>query len=80
VTISGILAQMGRGMIQSVSTQMFQQFASAMRRQLEAGAGSGTPPAAPDAKAVDALSLGAKAVGDTVGRTVRRLFGDKDGG
>jgi len=80
VNISGILAQMGRGMIQSVSTQMVQQFAAAMRKQLEAGGGPGTPPPASDAKAVDALSLGAKAVGDTVGRTVRRLFGDKDGG
>ncbi len=80
VNISGILAQMGRGMIESVSTQIFQQFTAAMRKKLEAGADSGTEraqSAGPDAKAVDALSLGAKAVGDTVGRAVRRLLGDK---
>jgi uncharacterized protein len=80
VNISGILAQMGRGMIESVSTQIFQQFAAAMRKRLETGTDSDSEAAqsaGPDAKAVDALSLGAKAVGDTVGRAVRRFLGDK---
>ncbi len=80
VQISGILAQMGRGMIESVSTQIFQQFAAAMRKKLEAGGASGpeSPHSeGPDAKAVDALSLGAKVVGETVGRAVKRLFGEK---
>jgi len=77
VTISGILAQMGRGMIESVSGQIFQQFAAAMRKQLEAdGAATADAPQASDAKPVDALSLGAKAVG----ATVRRWFGDKGAG
>ncbi len=83
VNISGILAQMGRGMIESVSTQIFQQFASAVRRRLEAGADStseGPPPSGADPKAVNALSLGARAVGETVGRAVRRLLGGTGGG
>lgn len=78
VNISGILAQMGRGMIDSVSTQIFQQFAAAMRQRLEVPAGSGPQsgkPAEPDAKPLDALSLGAKAVGQSVERAVRRLLG-----
>ena len=80
VNISGILAQMGRGMIESVSTQIFQQFTAAVRKTLEAGAGSGserTQSAGPGATVVDALSMGVKAVGDTVGRAVRRILGDK---
>lgn len=77
VNISGILAQMGRGMIESVSVQIFQQFAAAMKQKLEAppDAGQeGAPPAQPEARSLDALSLGAKAVGDTVGRAVRKLL------
>jgi len=35
VDITGILAQLGRGMIQEVSDQMFQQFSSAMKAELE---------------------------------------------
>ncbi|HLN11714.1 MAG TPA: SRPBCC family protein [bacterium] len=76
VNISGILAQMGRGMIESVSTHVFQQFATAVRTKLEAGGGAGAAAQASEAKPVDALSLGAKAVGDSV----RRLFGDKGAG
>lgn len=72
VNISGILAQMGRGMIESVSNQIFQQFAAAMQQKLE-GAQSGGP----EAKPLDALSLGAKAVGQAMGRAVRRLLGSE---
>jgi len=42
VNITGILAQMGRGMIQDVSDQMFQIFSQRLRAQLE-----GTPAATP---------------------------------
>lgn len=76
VNISGILAQMGRGMIESVSNQIFQQFAAAMQQKLEGGSGQEGAQAAPsEAKQLDALSLGAKAVGQTMGRAVRRLLG-----
>jgi carbon monoxide dehydrogenase subunit G len=77
VNISGILAQMGRGIIESVSTQIFQQFTVSMRQKLEAsGSGQdGARPAQPEGKPLDAVSLGARAVGQTVGRAVRRLLG-----
>lgn len=68
VQISGILAQLGRGMIESVSGQIFRQFAAAMQQKL---AGGGAGPADPPAPSVDALSLGAKAMG----QAVKRLFG-----
>jgi carbon monoxide dehydrogenase subunit G len=44
VNITGILAQMGRGMIQDVSDQMFQVFSQRVRAELETAA---PPPAAP---------------------------------
>ncbi|HEY1334358.1 MAG TPA: SRPBCC family protein [Myxococcaceae bacterium] len=47
VNVTGMLAQMGRGMIQDVSDEMFQIFSERMRAELEASAGSaaGAPPA-----------------------------------
>src|SRR5512140_42360 len=47
VNITGILAQMGRGMVQDVSDQMFQIFSQRMRAELERTAPPGAP-AAPD--------------------------------
>jgi len=38
VNVTGILAQMGRGMIQEVSDEMFQIFSERMRAELESGA------------------------------------------
>jgi carbon monoxide dehydrogenase subunit G len=78
VNISGIFAQMGRGMIESVSNQIFQQFAAAMQQKLAAVPDSGQEAARaapPDAKPLDALSLGTRAVGEAMGRAVRRLLG-----
>lgn len=46
VNVTGMLAQMGRGMIQDVSDEMFQIFSERMRAELEA------PAAAPAAKPV----------------------------
>jgi hypothetical protein len=64
VSVTGILAQLGRGMIQDVSEQMFQRFTAAVRAELEApapsaagaasavpGAGAAGPSAAPPASA-----------------------------
>ncbi|MGZ6134626.1 MAG: SRPBCC family protein [Myxococcaceae bacterium] len=42
VNVTGILAQMGRGMIQDVSDEMFQIFSERMRAELESG-GAATP-------------------------------------
>jgi uncharacterized protein len=49
VNITGILAQMGRGMVQDVSDQMFQIFSQRMRAELESAAPV-TAPAAPVAQ------------------------------
>lgn len=48
VNVTGILAQMGRGMIQDVSEQMFQVFSQRMRSELESAAtpAAGAPPSA----------------------------------
>ncbi|HEY1904663.1 MAG TPA: SRPBCC family protein, partial [Myxococcaceae bacterium] len=58
VNVTGILAQMGRGMIQDVSDEMFQIFSERMRAELESGAAapatsssSAAAPAAPPAAA-----------------------------
>jgi len=75
VNITGILAQMGRGMVQDVSDQMFQVFSQRMRSELESAApaqpvDTPPPPAAPQPsapaprparpEALDLGSLGAK--------------------
>ena len=74
VSVSGILAQFGRGMIQDVSDQMFRQFTEAMRAQLERATGP-APPApgrAPQRESLDALALGGHVAGRAMGRAVRR--------
>jgi len=50
VNITGILAQMGRGMVQDVSEQMFQVFSQRVRAELE-GAALATPQPGPAAVA-----------------------------
>ena len=75
VNITGILAQMGRGMVQDVSDQMFQIFSQRVRAELESAAptaaSTATPAAAPAAlvpaaapsrpEALDVGALGARA-------------------
>lgn len=46
VNITGILAQMGRGMIQDVSDHLFQTFSQCMRAELEAPGPAAPPPQA----------------------------------
>lgn len=73
VAVTGILAQFGRGMIQDVSDQMFQQFTAAMRAQLEGAAGGAPPaPALAAPPALDGLSLGARVAGRATKRLLRR--------
>ncbi|HEY4886422.1 MAG TPA: SRPBCC family protein [Myxococcales bacterium] len=47
VNITGILAQMGRGMVQDVSDQMFQIFSQRVRAELESTAPTAAPTATP---------------------------------
>jgi len=60
VNITGILAQMGRGMVEDVSDQMFQIFSQRLREELEAGAPAEAPVATP--VPVGALAVAAGAV------------------
>ena len=67
VNITGILAQMGRGMVQDVSDQMFQIFSQRLRAVLETApqAQTAAPAAAPEPRAkpeaLDVGTLGARA-------------------
>lgn len=82
VSVTGILAQLGRGMIQDVSDQMFQRFAAAMRAQLESGpvvptafgARSAVAPSGPPvaAEPIQAVSFGAQLVARALGRAAGR--------
>jgi carbon monoxide dehydrogenase subunit G len=56
VNITGILAQMGRGMIQDVSDQMFQLFSQRMRAELEAASPAAAAQTAASAAETAALS------------------------
>src|SRR5215813_10837890 len=70
VNISGILAQMGRGMIQDVSEQLFQMFSQRMRTELEQAPAPGASP--PPPAALDVGSLGARAAGHAASRAMLR--------
>jgi uncharacterized protein len=86
VNITGLLAQMGRGMVQDVSDQIFQIFSERMRSELETTPVAGTPavagstaaaiaPAAPApaaAPALDVVAIGGTAARRAAGRLLRR--------
>ena len=71
VNITGILAQMGRGMVQDVGDQMFQVFSQRLRAELETAppspaapapeSAAATPPAAARQEALDVGAMGARA-------------------
>lgn len=56
VNVTGILAQMGRGMIQDVSDQMFRTFSENVRKELE----TAEPPPQQQPQALDVGSLGVR--------------------
>ena len=61
VNITGILAQMGRGMVEDVADRMFQTFSQNMRAELEQAQPSAEPPPPQQQpQALDVGSLGAK--------------------
>lgn len=80
VNVTGILAQMGRGMIQDVSDELFEHFTTAMRSELEGGGDSGqaagggaTGDAGETAEpSVDAVAFGAKVARRTARRVTRQ--------
>lgn len=62
ISVTGILAQMGRGMIQDVGDQLFEKFTAAMRGQLESAApvpAAGQPTAPMPSEPIQVVSLGA---------------------
>lgn len=78
VNVFGVLAQMGRGMIQDVSDQLFQRFTAAVRAELEAApavaeSSAGGPPASasPQNQSLDAVAFGAQVAGRTARRWTR---------
>ena len=63
VNITGILAQMGRGMVEDVSDQMFQIFSQRLRQELESGASTAPAPPAAAAAAAGPSAPAASAAG-----------------
>jgi uncharacterized protein len=82
LTLSGAVAQYGRGIVQDVSGQLVTRFADCLRAQLAAST-SGTEEAAVEAaeavaeqaKPVSGISLGVGAFFRSIGRMFGRLFG-----
>ena len=74
VNVTGILAQLGRGMIQDVSDQMFVKFTEAMRAELAAKASPGAAPPGPVAEAapLEVVSFGAGVLRRAAKRSARR--------
>ncbi len=76
--ITGRIMQFGRGMIQGVSQQIFQQFAGAVAQRVEAPAeagAEGAPP--PKQKPINAIALVFGYLWSVVVRFFRRLFSRK---
>jgi len=71
LTLSGAVAQYGRGIVEDVSLRLVGSFADCLRAQLTAQ----PLEAGPQVKPVPALRLGLAALGRSIGRFVRRLAG-----
>lgn len=76
VDITGRVMQMGRGMIQGVSSQLFAQFASRTRDALETPAAEGEEavPAAPSDESIPILRVILGVIWAPIARFFRRLF------
>jgi carbon monoxide dehydrogenase subunit G len=75
VNVTGLLAQLGRGMIQDVSDQMFQRFTTAMKTELEAPTGPDPASAASpveEQEPIEVLSFGGAVIGRAIGRVLNR--------
>lgn len=71
VSVTGILAQFGRGLMQEVSNQMFRKFTEGLRAELERPT-SAEAPAAAAAAPIEVVSFGSRIVGQAAARTLRR--------
>ena len=80
VDLTGKIVQVGRGMIQGVSHQLFEQFASTAKSQLEAASstdGAATAPVATStgSNEIRVLPLLLQTLTAAISRFVRKLFG-----
>ncbi|HEY3067624.1 MAG TPA: SRPBCC family protein [Methylomirabilota bacterium] len=73
VTVHGLLGQMGRGMIETVASQMLEQFTAAVRENLAAE--SAAAPAPEAAPALNALSIGTDGLKRAARRVIDRVRG-----
>ena len=72
LTLTGPVAQYGRGMVQDVSAQLVRSFAECLKAQLVAAPEEAQAAVAAQAKPVSGLSLGLRALARSIGRLFRR--------
>jgi len=76
LTLSGAVAQYGRGLVQDVTAQLLRSFAECLEKQLSPSPGEGSAAAAAEEqRPVSALGLGAGVLRSRLARLWRRLFG-----
>ena len=83
VELAGKIVQFGRGMIEEVSRQMFRQFATCVKQQLEAAddpapVANGPVEAHTETKAVAAAPLAFRAIWAIIARFFEGLFGKSE--
>jgi carbon monoxide dehydrogenase subunit G len=75
VDLTGRVMQMGRGMIQGVSHQLFQQFVASTRERLEAPPGTASELAPAESTPIRAIPLLLSTLRAAIVSLLRRLFG-----
>ncbi len=78
IDLTGRVMQMGRGMIQGVSHQLFQQFVASTRERLQAPPGATSELAPAESTPIRALPLLLGTLRAAIVRFFRRLFGPPD--
>ena len=75
LTMTGPVAQYGRGMVQEVAGQLTRSFAECLEQQLATEPGQAQAAVPAQAKPVSGLALGVRALGSALARVLRRLTG-----
>ncbi len=74
LTLSGAVAQYGRGVVEDVSAQLVRSFAECLQRQLTAAPEEAQAAVAAQAKPVSGLALGVRALSRTALRVLQRVL------
>jgi uncharacterized protein len=74
LTLSGSVAQYGRGMVQDISSQLVGRFAESLQAQLAAGPGDASAMPTGTSAPVAGLRLGVRAIIGSIARALRRRF------